>query len=344
MDIQPFGTDQYGKAVQLITISNNKGMTATLCSFGARLTSILCPDASGKLADVCLGFDSLEDYQTRSGYLGATIGRWANRIGGASFSLGGREYPLHANNGANTLHGGQEGFDKKTWDVEVLGENQVRFSYRSPHMEEGFPGKLDTQVTYTLTDDGSLSIRYRAVCDQDTVINLTNHAYFNLAGEGSIHDHLLEVHADSVTAATEDLIPTGDFLHVDGTPYDLRSPKRIGDCLDMAGVNAMFDAASGFDINYVLANDGYAQAALLKHPESGRVMRVYTDQPGIQVYSGQGLTGSAKNSGTYLPYSGIALETQHFPDSVHHAHFPSTELRAGQVFESETVYQFTVEA
>lgn len=344
MDIQPFGTDQHGKAVHLITITNNKGMAVTLCSFGARLTGILCPDASGKLADVCLGFDSLEDYQTRSGYLGATIGRWANRIGGASFSLGGRDYPLYANNGANTLHGGQEGFDKKTWDVEVLGENQVRFSYQSPHMEEGFPGKLDIQVTYTLTDDGSLSIRYRAVCDQDTVINLTNHAYFNLAGEGSIHDHLLQVHADSVTAATEDLIPTGDFLHVEGTPYDLRAPRRIGDCLGMAGVNAMFDAASGFDINYVLEADGYAPAALLKHPASGRVMKVFTDQPGIQVYSGQGLKGSAKNGGSYGPYSGIALETQHFPDSVHHAHFPSTELRAGQVFESETVYQFTVEA
>lgn len=343
MDIQPFGTDQHGKTVHLITIRNARGMEVTLCSFGARLTRILCPDRDGKLADVCLGFDTLEDYQTRSGYLGATIGRWANRIGGASFSLGGREYPLYANNGANTLHGGKEGFDKKTWDFEALDENQVRFSYQSPHMEEGFPGQLDTQVTYTLADDGSLSIRYRAVSDQDTVVNLTNHAYFNLAGEGTIHDHLLKVHGDAVTAATADLIPTGEFLQVEGTPYDLQELTRIGDCLNLTGSNAMFDAASGFDINYVLLKDEYAKAALLKHPASGRVMRVFTDQPGIQVYSGQGLGGSAKNGGSYGPYSGIALETQHFPDSVHHAHFPSTELRAGQVFESETVYQFTVE-
>ena len=337
------GKDDQGREAVLIHLQNNKGLRVTLTNFGARLVSILVPDREGRAVDVCLGYDSLRDYQTKPGYLGATIGRWGNRIGGASFTLGGKEYPLHANNGANTLHGGKEGFDKKTWDYDILGENQVRFSYVSPHMEEGFPGTLDTQVTYTLGDDGSLSIRYRAVCDQDTVINLTNHAYFNLAGEGTIHDHLLKVHGDSVTATTEDLIPTGEFLAVEGTPYDLMEPRRIGDCLKMAGANAMFDAAGGFDINYVLLKDEYAKAAILKHPASGRVMRVYTDQPGIQVYSGQGLKGSAKNGGTYGPFSGIALETQHFPDSVHHDHFPSTELRAGQVFESETVYQFTVE-
>ena len=343
MSIKPFGVDQHGKPVHLIDIKNSRGIQVTLCSFGARLVGILCPDRAGRLADVCLGFDTLTDYQTRSGYLGATVGRWANRIGGASFVFEGKEYPLFANNGANTLHGGKEGFDKKTWDYEVLGDDQVRFTYVSPHMEEGFPGQLETWVTYILSEDGSLSIKYRAVSDRDTVVNLTNHAYFNLAGAGSVHDHLLKVYADAVTAATTDLIPTGEFLEVAGSPYDLRELKRIGDCLDMAGTNAMFDAAKGFDINYVLRQDGYTKAAILKHPASGRVMQVFTDQPGIQVYSGQGLKGSAKNGGSYGPYSGIALETQHFPDSVHQAHFPSTELRAGQVFESETVYQFSVE-
>lgn len=338
-----FGVDQNGMEVVLLTMQNQKGMAVTVCSFGARLVSILCPDREGKLADVCLGFDQLSDYQTRSGYLGATVGRWANRIGGASFTLNGKDYALYANDGANTLHGGYEGFDKKTWGYETVGEQQVIFSYISPDGEEGFPGTLSTKVTYTLGDEGDLSIRYDAVSDADTVINLTNHAYFNLAGSGTIHDHLLQVQADSVTEATEDLIPTGRLLPVEGTPYDVRAFKRVGDCLAMKDINAMFDSADGFDINYVLNPVGNGAAATLKHPASGRVMRVYTDQPGIQVYSGQGLSGSAKNGGTYVPYSGIALETQHFPDSVHHSHFPSTELGANQPFYSETVYQFTVE-
>ena len=338
-----FGVDRYGREVALFTLRNKTDMAVTLCSFGARLVGILCPDREGNLADVCLGFDTLADYQTRSGYLGATVGRWANRISGASFTLSGKDYKLFANNGPNTLHGGKEGLDQKTWDYEVKGDRQAVFSYISPDGEEGFPGTLHTKVTYTLGDEGNLSICYDAVSDASTAINLTNHAYFNLAGGGTVHDHLLQVQADSVTEATEDLIPTGAFLKVEDTPYDLLTFKRIGDCLAMKNVNTMFDSAHGFDINYVLNRIGNDAAATLKDPASGRVMRVYTDQPGIQVYSGQGLGGSAKNGGTYAPYSGIALETQHFPDSVHHSHFPSTELRANQPFYSETIYQFTVE-
>lgn len=343
MDIRHFGIDETGREAVLVTLKNQQGMTVTLTNFGARLVSIICPDKEGKLADVCLGFDTLTDYQTRSGYLGATIGRWANRIAGASFELDGKVYSLYANNGANTLHGGKEGFDKKFWEYHTNEQNQVIFRYTSPDGEEGFPGTVQTSVTFTLGEDGSLSISYAAQTDRDTVINLTNHAYFNLAGSGTVHDHLLKVNAESVAQAAEDLIPDGKLLPVEGTPFDLRNPARIGDRLSMQGVNAMFDSAKGYDIDFVLSGSGFQEAAVLKDPMSGRVMRVMTDQPGIQVYSGQGLNGPAKNGVVYGPFSGIALETQHHPDSVHHAHFPSTVLLSGQVFRSKTVYHFTAE-
>lgn len=340
MNVEHFGTDSQGREAVLITLSNGRGLSATLTNFGARLVKILCPDRNGELADVCLGFDSLGDYQTRSGYLGATVGRWANRIAGAGFELNGKTYRLYPNNGKNTLHGGKEGFDKKFWDYELQGESRVIFRTVSPDGEEGFPGRLEVKVTFELREDGGLEILYEAASDQDTVVNLTNHAYFNLAGAGTIHDHLLQVDGGRVLSATPDLIPTGEFLPVEGTPYDLRSPRRVGDCLKMHGINGMFDSAKGFDIDYILDGTGMRGAAVLSDPGSGRVMRVVTDQPGIQVYSGQGLSGSAKNGGTYQPYSGIALETQHHPDSVHHPHLPTTVLKAGETFRSRTAYIF----
>jgi aldose 1-epimerase len=343
MDRKHFGIDETGREAVLITLNNQLGMKVTLTNFGARLVSIICPDKKGETADVCLGFDTLKEYQTRPGYLGATIGRWANRIAGASFKLNGKEYSLFANDGANTLHGGREGFDKKVWEYSADGENQVIFRYTSPDGEEGFPGTLQTSVTFTLGEDGSLTITYEAQSDQDTVINLTNHAYFNLAGSGTVHGHLLQVNAAAVAQTGEDLIPDGNLLPVAGTPFDLLIPSRIGDRLSMKGVSAMFDSAKGYDVDYVLSGSGFHEAAVLKEPSSGRVMRVLTDQPGIQVYSGQGLNGPAKNGAVYGPYSGIALETQHHPDSVHHTIFPSTKLLAGQVFRSKTAYIFKAE-
>lgn len=340
MEVRHFGKDAQGREAVLITLENSLGMKVTLTNFGARLVDIVCPDRQGVPADVCLGFDSLEKYGTRSGYLGATIGRWANRIGGASFELGGKTYPLYANNGNNTLHGGKEGFDKKFWDYERLGKNDVLLRYVSPDMEEGFPGELDTRVRFTLEEDGGLDIRYLAVSSKDTVVNLTNHAYFNLAGAGTVHDHLLQVHADKVTSTDSNLIPDGGFLPVLNTPYNLRSPRSIADSLKMAGISSMFDAAGGYDVNYVLSGSGFREVAVLSHPVSGRQLTVWTDQPGIQVYSGQGLSGPAKNGAAYEPFSGIALETQHFPDSVHHLHFPTTVLKAGEAFESRTAYRF----
>ncbi|MGI6726263.1 MAG: aldose epimerase family protein [Christensenellales bacterium] len=341
MENSLLGIDASGREARLLTLKNASGMMVTLTNFGARLVSIVTPDRDGNKADVCLGFDTLADYETRSGYLGATIGRWGNRIANASFELNGKTYALYANDGKNTLHGGQRGFDKKFWDYSKQGTQSLAFHYTSPDGEEGFPGNLNVNVCFTLEDDGSLAISYEATSDRDTVVNLTNHAYFNLAGEGTIHDHLLQVNADTLTAANAELIPTGEIMPVAGTPFDLRTAKRLGDQLARRGENPMFDSAQGYDINYVLRGEGFREAATLSHPASGRVMQVLTDQPGIQVYSGQGLGGPAKGGRMYQPYSGIALETQHHPDSVHHAHFPSTVLKKGETFRSRTVYQFS---
>lgn len=339
-DIRHFGQDDSGREAVLIMLRNRAGMCVTFSNFGARLISIYCPDMNGISADVCLGFDTLNDYQTRSGYLGATIGRFANRIGGSSFELNGKTYSLYPNNGKNTLHGGKEGFDKKFWNFEAKGESELVFRCESADGEEGYPGKMQVKVTFTLQEDNALRIDYEAVSDRDTVLNLTNHAYFNLAGKGTVLGHHLQVHGDFVLEAREDLIPTGEFLSVSGTPYDLRGGKPVGDCLAMKGQNAMFDSARGFDIDYILSGVGLREAAVLWEPLSGRLMRVITDQPGIQVYSGQGLSGAAKNGAVFEPYSGIALETQHHPDSVHHPHLPTTTLRAGDIFRSSTIYAF----
>ena len=339
-DIRHFGQDGQGREAVLITLHNQGGMSVAFSNFGARLITIICPDRQGNPADVCLGFDTLSDYQTRSGYLGATIGRFANRIGGAAFELNGQRYSLFPNNGKNTLHGGKDGFDRKFWDYEVSSDSTLIFRCVSSDGEEGFPGKLDVQVTFTLLNDNALRIDYEAVSDRDTVLNLTNHAYFNLAGKGTVHGHFLQVNSDYVLKAVEDLIPTGEFLPVSGTPYDLRLGKSIGECLAMKGHSTMFDSAGGFDIDYVLKGKGLREAAVLWEPVSGRLMRVMTDQPGIQVYSGQGLAGPAKNGAVYQAYSGVALETQHHPDSVHHPHLPATTLKSGHVFRTSTIYAF----
>ncbi|MDD4081587.1 MAG: galactose mutarotase [Eubacteriales bacterium] len=345
MEIRDMGTDAQGRELNFITLRSKSGLSAVVSNYGAHLISLLVPGKDGQPVDVCLGYDDLDGYRRHRGYLGATVGRYCNRIGGAAFSLNGKEYKLYPNDGANTLHGGREGFDKKTWAYEVAESGgSVTFSYHSPDGEEGYPGNLDVKVSYTLKEPGSLEIKYMARSDQDTVINLTNHSYFNLAGSGNIRNHTLMVWAGSVTVTTPDLIPTGASLPVEGTPYDLRSPRLLSEALDVRGRNDMFDRAKGFDINYVLHGEGQREAAVLALPDSGLVMRVITDQPGIQVYSGQGLNNAGRGGVTYGPYSGIALETQHLPDSVRHAHFPDTTLRVGDTFQSTTIYQFEVDA
>lgn len=345
MEIRTVETDDQGRNLDFITLSSKAGLRAVVSNYGAHLISLLVPGKDGQPIDVCLGYDDLSGYRRHRGYLGATVGRYCNRIGGAAFTLNGNEYALYPNDGANTLHGGLEGFDKKTWDYEVSEScDSATFRYRSPDGEEGFPGDLDVKVTYSLEEPGALKIMYSARSDQDTVINLTNHSYFNLAGSGNIGKHTLLVQAESVTATTPDLIPTGVLLPVKDTPYDLRTARLLADALDDRGRNSMFDGANGFDINYVLDGEGLREAAVLALPDAGLRMRVITDQPGIQVYSGQGLNNPGRGGAIYGPYSGIALETQHLPDSVHHAHFSDTSLKAGDVFHSTTIYQFAVDA
>ncbi len=339
----PFGKDDSGREVFLFTITNASGAQVAVTNFGATLVSVRVPDKNGTLANVALGFDRLETYKVKNGSVGATIGRVGNRIAGGRFSLNGKEYALYVNNGANTLHGGKVGFDKKTWDYEIKeSENAVAFAYVSPDMEEGFPGALSVSVTYTWTEDDRLSLAYRAETDKDTIVNLTNHSYFNLAGEGSVFDHTLQILADRFTEADAALIPTGKLPPVDGTPFDMRQPARVGDRLSQLDAHPMLAQANGFDLNYVLPGDGMRLCAVLAHPASGREMRVYTDQPGIQCYSGQGLNVTGHGGARYTAYSGLALETQHYPDAPHHDNFPSIVLKKGETLQTETVYAFGV--
>lgn len=343
---RPFGVDLIGRQMTLYTMTNRAGASVSVLDFGAHLVSIRVPGRDGKLSDVCLGYDSFEDYDRKPSFLGATVGRYANRIGGAKFALNGQTYPLFANDGANTLHGGREGFDKKWWKGETLeadGEDAVIFTYVAHDMEEGFPGKMHVQVTFAWDDACRLTIRYLAQADKDTIINLTNHAYFNLAGEGTMLRHVLKVNADCVTDVDAGLIPTGEMLDVTGTPLDLRQGAVIGERIERKKEHRLLQGVNGFDCNYVLKGEGLKEAGVLCDPESGRVMTVLTTEPGMQVYSGQGLSTTGRGGAEYGPYAGVALETQHFPDSPNKPAFPTTILKAGDTFESTTVYAFSVE-
>lgn len=344
--ITPFGKNNEGRQVDKITLTNAKGSSASFINYGAHIVSIIVPDKEGIFADVCLGYDSVEDYgRPRNGHIGSTVGRYANRIGGAKFELNGIEYHLPANDGKNCLHGGMDGFRRKLWSYDVKEASEcdsVTMTYVSPDGEEGFPGTLTTTVTFTFDGNNRLGIRFEAVSDADTVINFTNHAYFNLAGEGDTLAHLLKIEADEITEVDEELIPTGWFAQIKETPYDLRSFKSHRDCLKERRNHPAFDRADGFDVNYVINGEGFRLAATVREPNSRREMTVETDQPGIQLYSGQGLKATGKGGAAYGPYAGIALETQHHPDSVNQPAFESTVLRKGETFCSETVYAFGV--
>ena len=341
---KPFGVDLIGRQMTLYTMTNKIGASVSVLDFGAHIVSIQVPDRNGRMADVCLGFDTLEEYDQKPSYLGATIGRVGNRIGGAQFTLNGQTYTLFKNDGPNTLHGGREGFDKKWWRGQVLeaeGEDAVVFTYVAHDMEEGFPGKLHAQVTFAWDDQCRLSIRYMAQSDKDTVINMTNHSYFNLSGGENMLDHTLQVNADCVTDVDAGLIPTGEYLKVEGTPLDLRVPRKIGDGVARRAECRLIDAVDGYDVNYVLNGEGMKEAAVLRHEESGREMRVLTSEPGMQVYTGQGLNLTGHGGKHYGPYAGVALETQHHPDSPNHPSFPSITLKAGDTYQSVTVYAFS---
>jgi aldose 1-epimerase len=332
-----------GQAIEKITLKNAHGLEAGIITWGATLVRMTAPDRAGKFADVTLGFDDAARYLQPHPFFGSIAGRYANRIAKGRFTLDGRTFTLATNNGANHLHGGLKGFDKRVWKAEAAGSNAVRFSYTSPDGEEGYPGTLTASVTYTLTDKNELRLDYEARTDQPTVLNLTNHAYWNLAGIGDVLAHELRLHAARFTAVDEGLIPTGEIRPVAGTPLDFTAAKPVG--RDIAPLKEKGQPL-GFDHNFVIdhAQAGeLALAAELHEPASGRTMRVFTTEPGVQIYTGNHLKDVAgKGGATYQQHAGICLETQHFPDSPNQPEFPTTTLRPGEVFRSTTVYEFTV--
>jgi aldose 1-epimerase len=346
---EPFGKTKDGTPVEIYTLMNGNGMAARVMTRGATLVQLHAPDREGKIADVVLGFDDVSGYESDANqYFGCTTGRVCNRIAGGQFSLGGKTYELEKNDGPNTLHGGGErSLDKVVWKAKPFENKRgqgVRFRYTSPDGEEGFPGKLDMVVTYILTNDNELRIRYKANTDHTTPVNLTNHAYFNLAGNGAptVLDHVLTLHADKYTPTNATLIPTGEIKPVEGTPLDFRTPHVIGD-----RIKSLDDTPSiGYDHNFVLNGTAgeLREVAKLSDPKSGRVLTVSTDQPGIQFYSGNFLKGQTGKGGRVYPHrSAVCLETQYFPDSVHHENFPSILLDPEETYEHTCVYAFSAE-
>jgi aldose 1-epimerase len=340
-----YGKTADGTAVEQYVLSNGNGMTVKVITYGGILTDIAAPDRKGKAINVTLGFDSLEGYLQKHPYFGALVGRVGNRIAGGKFTLDGKAYTLAKNNGPNHLHGGNKGFDKAVWKAESLKSKEnagVKLTHVSPDGDEGYPGNLTVNVTYTVTPDNELRITYEATTDKATPVNLTNHTYFNLAGPaaGDILGHELVIYADKYTPTDETLIPTGELKPVKGTPYDFTTPHTIG-----SRIGQIKGDPGGYDINYVLRKPGPAlhKAAWVHEPKTGRVMEVSTTQPGVQFYTGNFLDGSLKGRDgvAYRKHQGFCLETQHFPDAVNHPNFPSIILRPGQTYQQTTVYKFS---
>ncbi len=347
--VEPFGKTPDGQVVQMVTLANRSGVEAKIITYGGIIVSLKVPDRNGKLDDVVLGFDNLEDYITKSPYFGAITGRYANRIAGGKFTLDGTEYTLARNNGPNHLHGGIKGFDKVVWEIEratasggILGADraELKLSYLSKDGEEGYPGNLECTVTYTLTAENELKISYEATTDKPTVVNLTNHSYWNLAGQGNgdILAHELMLNADDYTPVDEGLIPTGEIRPVRGTPMDFTRPMTIGSRIKQVDIG-------GYDHNFVLnGRPGKMKlCARVYEPTSGRVMEIHTTEPGVQFYTGNFLDGSltGKQGRVYKKHYAFCLETQHFPDSPNKPNFPSVVLRPGQKYRSQTVYSFS---
>jgi aldose 1-epimerase len=346
---QSFGKTASGEQVDLYSLTNKKGMDVSITNFGATVVTLRVPDRAGKPADIVLGYDSLQGYENGKSYFGATVGRYANRIGGGKFSIDGKEYTLPKNDGNNTLHGGIIGFNKKIWKARELPSDNaaaLELSYLSADGEEGFPGDLSLKVVFTLpADRNELKIDYTATTDKDTVLNLSNHSYFNLAGEGvgDILDQMMTLHAKQFTPVDKTLIPTGELREVAGTPLDFNRAAVIGKRIDEDYEQLVF--GKGYDHNWVLASGGgkgLTVAAEAHDPKSGRMLEVLTTEPGVQFYSGNFLDGSTGKGGKAYPRrSAFCLETQHFPDSPNHPNFPSTLLRPSAVFHSETVFRFS---
>ncbi len=338
-----WGKTAAGEEVKLFTLRNAHGMEAKITNWGGYIVSLKVADNQGKFADVVLGFDSLDGYLAKNPFFGCITGRYANRIGGASFKIDGVEHKVTPNSGKNHIHGGKLGFDKKLWNAKEIADG-VELSYTSADGEEGFPGTLKCAVTYTLTKDNGLQIDYQATTDKPTVLNLTNHAYFNLAGEGNgdILGHELTIPTDQVTATDDDLITTGEIVSIKGTPLDFTTPHTIGERIG-ADFKPLIQGI-GYDHNYVLSGSGMKLSAIVKELKSGRVMTVRTTEPGVQLYTGNHLKDvNGKGGHVYKARHGFCLETQHYPDSPNKPEFPSVILRPGETFQSTTIYQFSAE-
>ena len=337
-----FGTTKNGEEVTCYTLENKNGMKAEFIDYGAIIVSLFVPDKDGKLDDVVLGYDDVAAYEANGCFFGALIGRHGNRIGGASFELNGVTYELEKNDGENNLHGGTPGYHKVMYQVET-SDDSVTFSRTSPHMEQGYPGNLDLSVTYTLTDDNELKITYTAKSDQDTLCNMTNHSYFNLKGHdgGEITDHNVWIKANGFTETSDDLIPNGTIVDVTGTPMDFRTKKAIGD--EIGADYKPLVIAGGYDHNYALDKKSGAleKVAELSEDRSGRTMEVYTDLPGMQLYTGNFIEKENGKGGTvYTKRNGVCFETQFFPNSIHVPSFDSCVLKAGETFTTTTIYRF----
>ena len=336
-----------GKMTNLFILKNKNGITAAITNYGGRLVGLWVPDKMGKMTDVVVGFASVQKYVGASEpYFGATIGRYGNRIAKGKFSLDGKEYLLLKNNGPNTLHGGKKGFQYVVWDAVQPNDSTLQLHYLSKDMEEGFPGNLDVKVTYTLTDNNEVRFDYVATTDKKTVVNLTNHAFFNLNGEGSgtINNHVLQINADQYTVVDSTLIPLGKNEKVQGTPFDFETPTAIGARLNDT-TNTQLKAGKGYDHNFVLnGSSGMKHAAVIVGDKSGIVMTILTEEPGLQFYGGNFMQSKNTFKGGIKDdfRTAFCLETQHFPDSPNQPAFPSTVLEPGKIYQTSSVYQFSV--
>ncbi len=345
--VAPYGLTKSGTPVNLYRLRNGGGMEVEITNYGATVTSIKVPDRDGKVEDVALGYDTLAGWEKGTSYFGAIVGRYGNRLAKGRFTLDGHSYQVPVNNGPNSLHGGKVGFHQHVWAAETIADEAggrvgVKFTYVSKAGDQGYPGTLTAEVTYTLDQKNELEIDYRLTTDAPTVVNVTNHTYFNLAGEGkgTILDHQIQIKADRYTVTDANLIPTGQLPAVAGTPMDFRKSMPIGSRIDDK-FQPLVDAG-GYDHNYVLDGSGFRKVVEVCEPGSGRVLEVLTTEPGVQFYSGNFLANEpGKNGHIYVHRGGFCLETQHFPDSPNHPNFPSTVLRPGETYTSKTVYRFS---
>lgn len=346
---ESFGQTKAGQAVDIYTLTNANGVEAKITNYGGIVVSLKVPDKDGKMEDVVLGYESLAGYQASSPYFGALVGRYGNRIAKGKFTLDGKAYTLVQNNMGNHLHGGQEGFDKKVWQAEEVRQDSttgLKLTYVSPDMEEGYPGKLSVTVIYTLRNDDALAIDYQATTDKKTVVNLTNHSYFNLTGntKRDILDHVVMINASQFVPVDSTLIPTGKLKSVKGTPFDFTQPTPVGQRIDAQDQQIAY--GGGYDHCWVInqQGSGLALAATVHDPASGRFMEVMTTEPGVQFYTGNFLDGSltGKYGVAYKQRYGLCLETEHFPDSPNQPNFPSVVLNPGETYQTATVYRFSV--